>query len=582
MNYELRPYQVNAAKDVWNAFDNGEKTALVVLPTGCGKTTVMAAIAEEQVRRGKRVLLLAHRNSLLLQGQNSIENATSIHVGFEGGKSHPCKDDRIIVSSVQTLSREDRLTKFNPKAFGLIMVDEAHHIPAKTYKTIMEYFGEAKVLGVTATPKRGDNTDVSTLFGTVVSEYTLASAIKDGWLSPIKVQQCPITIDVSGVNLQSGDYAACEIGAALLPYLDAVADAIIEKAQGRKTIIFAPLVSTAVGMVELLRKKGARADYVAGERKDSPEIMEAYHNGEIDILVNSLLLTEGYDEPSISCVVNLRLTKSEALLTQIIGRGTRLFPGKEDLLVLDFLWKDKEKRKRLNTQALIAAGDDSIPTEELASVLSACADDTNGEAVDVFEAVEEAKVRAKEQREAALAKALADAQFKEERARKLAEERNYYTETAKKAKEWGKNAGYYALLRPNVEVVYSANEYTEGFVDVVSINDPTLKALGLADYLTSDADWEQCEPSEAQLKMLSTLGVPTEFVVNSGQASFLLNDLFERRKNGLCSYKQAKMLLRYKVSDVAIVEEPLAKAAMNVLSKNKWRPNDAFWALFKE
>ena len=208
------------------------------------------------------------------------------------------------------MSRDSRLEKYGPNYFNLIMIDESHHIPASSYQKVISFFKNAKILGVTATPKRGDHTDVEGLFETVTSEYTLGEAIKDGWLSPIKVQTCPLQIDVSQCEMQSGDYAVGDIDKALYPYLDKIADEIIEKAQDRKIIIFVPLVSTAKGVAEIFQSKGIDADYVAGERKDSEKVLEAYHNGEFNILVNSLLLTEGYDEPSISCVVNLRITKS--------------------------------------------------------------------------------------------------------------------------------------------------------------------------------------------------------------------------------------------------------------------------------
>ena len=578
MNYKLRPYQEKAINDVWTAFDHGEKTALIVLPTGCGKTISMAGIAEEQVKRGKRVLLLAHRNSLLVQGLKAIENATGIHVGFEGGKEHPQKEDYIVVSSVQTLSREDRLHKFNPKAFGLIMVDEAHHIPAKSYQTIMGYFSEAKVLGVTATPKRGDHTDVSDLFGTVCSEYTLSEAIQDGWLSPIKVKQCPVSIDVSNVKIQSGDYAISEIGEALLPYLDAVADAIIEHADNRKTIIFVPLVATAIGMVEIFRQKGIRADYVSGDRKDSDSIMEQYHNGEIDILINSLLLTEGYDEPSIDCVVNLRLTKSEALYTQIIGRGTRLFPGKENLLVLDFLWQDKGRRKHFNMKTLIASEDKSILEEDLNAILEECSNQEDFEEKDVFESVEKIKKDVKQRREESLRKALEDKRYAKELAGKRKKEKQQQVEFIL---SYGK-ANHLNKEGKDIDLVY---EEENGPIWLIHTKDKVLEAFGISDCILDtsfSAEWMQEDATEKQIEMLKSFGMKEKYIVCKGQACYLLEIFFQRRKEGLCSYKQAKMLLRYKVENLDILDGDTAKYAMNLLSKNKWKPTKEFWDLFKE
>lgn len=578
MNYELRPYQKKIVTDIWTAFDHGEKTALVVSPTGTGKTTIMSGIAEEQVKRGKRVLLLAHRNSLLVQGLKAIENATGIHVGFEGGKEHPKKEDYIIVSSVQTLSREDRLHKFNPKAFGLIMVDEAHHIPAKSYQTIMNYFSEAKVLGVTATPKRGDHTDVSDLFGTVCSEYKLSDAIKDGWLSPIKIKKCPISIDVSNIKIQSGDYAVSEIGEALLPYLDAVVDAIIENAANRKTIIFTPLVSTAKGMVGLFQRKGIRADYVSGDRKDSDKVMEAYRNGEINILINALLLTEGYDEPSIDCVVNLRLTKSEALYTQMIGRGTRLFPGKENLLVLDFLWQDKGRRQHFNATSLFAAEDKSISEKDLNAILEEYSNQQDFEEKDVFEVVEKIKKDVKQQREEALRKALEDKRYAKELSQRRKREKQQQVEFIL---SYGK-ANHLYKEGKDIDFVY---EEENGPIWLIHTKDKVLEAFGISDCILDtsfSAEWMQEDATEKQIEMLKSFGVEEKYIICKGQACYLLDYFFQRRKEGLCSYKQAKMLSRYKINNLDLLDGDIAKEAMNFLSKNKWKPTKEFWDLLKE
>lgn len=578
MNCELRPYQKNTVKNVWEAFDKGERTALVVLPTGCGKTICMAAIIEEEVKRGGRVLLLAHRNSLLVQGQESIEATTGLHVGFEGGKEHPTKEDRIVVSSVQTLSREERLHKFHPKAFSLIMVDEAHHIPAQSYKTIIEYFSNAKLLGVTATPKRGDKTDVSDLFGTVCSEYTLTTAIQDGWLSPIKIKQCPISIDVSNVRIQSGDYSVSEIGEALLPYLDAVVDAIIENAGNRKTIIFTPLVSTAKGMVELFQRKGIRADYVAGERKDSDEVMESYRNGEINILINALLLTEGYNEPSIDCVVNLRLTKSESLLLQMIGRGTRLSPGKENLLVLDFLWNDKGRRKSINLKTLIAAEDTSISEEDIDDIFTRCITEKNFQEEDILEAISRIKKDVKEQREESLRKALQDRQYLKELQERKKKEKQQQIEFIL---NYGKTNALYKEGK-EFDLVY---EEENGPVWLIHTKDKVLEALGLADFICNTSiysEWQQEKATEKQIQVLKDFGIDEKYIYCKGQASYLLDNFFERRKEGLCSYKQAKMLFRYKVENLDILDGDIVKKAMNTLAKNKWKPTKEFWDIVKE
>lgn len=578
MNFTLRPYQDSAMKEALGAFHSGKKSSLVVLPTGCGKTATMASIAEVVVKNGGKVLFLAHRTTLVDQGAKAIEKATGIKVGSDKGKD-TIPEESIVVSTVQAMSRQNRLEKYGPSYFALIMIDESHHIPASSYQKVMSYFSRARVLGVTATPKRGDKTDVSDLFEGVSSEYTLYQAIKDGWLSPIKTQTCPIKIDMSKCEIQSGDYAASDVGEALLPYLDKIADEIIEKAKDRKTIIFVPLVSTAKGMVEIFKNKGVEADYVAGERKDSEKVLKDYHNGKFNILINSLLLTEGYDEPSISCVVNLRVTKSEALLTQIIGRGTRLSPetGKKDLLVLDFLWKDKENRKHLNAKSCIATGDASISDEELEQVMRCC-ECEDVEPTDVFEGIEKAKKTAKEIREEALAKAIKEANEKariEEMRQKQREEQLKALSSAKK--ELVENG---VLEKINDHLLILKDEFGKPIMYEIT-KDQAVVEMGLSEYYPMGYAWEFEPPTESQMEKVQKLGFPASYIGSKGHCSFIMNTLFERERQGLCSYKQFKMLMRYHLGDLSKCTRQMARKGMDILNKNHWRPTSELYVLFK-
>jgi type I site-specific restriction endonuclease len=434
------------------------------------------------------------------------------------------------------------------------------------------------VLGVTATPKRGDHTDVTDLFETVSSEYTLYQAIKDGWLSPIKVQTCPLSIDVSKCEMQSGDYAVGDIGKALYPYLSKIADEIIEKAKGRKTIIFVPLVSTAKGMVEIFKEKGVASDYVAGERKDSDKVLKAYHNGEFNILINSLLLCEGYDEPSISCVVNLRLTKSEALYTQIIGRGTRLAEGKEDLLVLDFLWKDKENRKHLNAKSCIAMGDESIRDEDLEQVVKSC-EAPDEEPTDVFEGIERAKQDAKEIRENALARALAEANANAKKTQAMQEQREAQLRALSEAKSEIIENGTLVNVNKNLSIIYDKGNQ---MVLCSIVGDKAIEDMGLADYYPMGLQWEAEPPTEAQMTRVQKLGFPATYIASKGHCSFIMNALFEREKEGLCSYKQLKMLSRYKLGDLSRCTHKMASKGMDILVRNHWKPTGELYALFNQ
>ncbi len=604
MNTELRPYQDRAVTRVEQAFLGEKKTALIVLPTGLGKTACMAAIAEKEVQAGGRVLFLAHRTTLLKQAAKEIETMTGIKTGTINSplcdKGRAVPDSPILLSSIQGMSREDRLHSFAPDAFSLIMIDEAHHILAKSYDKIVEYFRDAKLLGVTATPKRGDDKDISERFNEVSSEYTLCEAINEDWLSPIYLKNCPVKIDISHAHIQTGDYSARDIGDALQPYMEKIADAIVENASDRKVLIFVPLVITARGMAQLLRERGLAADYVAGERKDSPEIMEKFQRGELTVLVNSMLLTEGYNEPSVDCIVNLRVTQSEALLRQIIGRGTRKAEGKENLLILDFFWKNRKGRNSLSVSDILAL-ELGIDVQDLEETVKRCKKykDT---AVNAMELVESMGRDAKAAREEALVRALKRAQEEEERRKRIEESRRRFLEhhpnpidvirvnpktglanLIREGKAEQISAHTYHLVLPEYNTPYHHTTYY--ITDL-----PVFRALGI-DVFESGGAWDIEYPSERQSECLQNLGIEGEYMdrlqrricfVNKGYSGFIISTLIKRREANLCSYKQAKVLCKAGVADCTKIRFATASKAIDCLAKNYWRPNRYFWDLIEE
>lgn len=204
---KLRPYQEEAKTAVFNEWSCGNDKTLLVLPTGCGKTIVFAKIAEECVRQGKRVLILAHRGELLEQAADKIKETTGLVCATEKAEQS-CKGTwfRIVVGSVQTLMREKRLSGFSKDYFNTIIVDEAHHAVSDSYQRVLEYFDSSQVLGVTATPDRGDMQNLGRVFDSLAYEYTLPQAIREGYLSPIKAITIPLRLDLSGVSMQSGDF----------------------------------------------------------------------------------------------------------------------------------------------------------------------------------------------------------------------------------------------------------------------------------------------------------------------------------------------------------------------------------------
>ena len=336
---ELRPYQREAEAAILNEWDAGILRTLLVLPTGCGKTIVFSKVIEDRVRAGDRVLVLAHRGELLEQASDKLAQATGLRCATEKA-DESCLGSwyRVAVGSVQSLMREKRLSRFAHDYFQTIVVDEAHHVLSDGYQRVLDHFGQAKVLGVTATPDRGDMRNLGQCFQSLAYEYTLPKAIREGFLSPIKALTIPLKLDLTGVGVQSGDFKAGDLGTALDPYLEQIADEMTRHCSDRKTVVFLPLVKTSQKFRDILLRHGFRAAEVNGTSQDRAQILSDFDAGKYNVLCNSMLLTEGWDCPSVDCIVVLRPTKVRSLYSQMVGRGTRLFRGKDHLLLLDFLW----------------------------------------------------------------------------------------------------------------------------------------------------------------------------------------------------------------------------------------------------
>ncbi len=313
----------------------------------CGKTIIFSHLAQREVMRGGRVLILAHRGELLQQAIDKLYKATGIEAGLEKAEetSEVSSFDlpyTVVVGSVQSMKSQRRLDRFRSDEFSLIVIDECHHALTSTYRAVIDHFPHARLLGVTATPDRGDLRDLSEVFQTISYEYSIVDAIRDGYLCPIQAQTVPLRIDLTQVSKQGGDYQASSLGNALDPYLRQICREIKERCHDRKTIVFTPLIATSRKMLQIFVEEGVQeVREVNGESTDRADILDWFSQAPAGcVLLNSMLLTEGYDEPSVDCIVVLRATKVRALFVQMVGRGTRLSPstGKQNLLLLDFLW----------------------------------------------------------------------------------------------------------------------------------------------------------------------------------------------------------------------------------------------------
>jgi len=513
---ELRPYQEEARQAVESQWEKGLKKTLLVLPTGCGKTIVFAKVAEDQVRHGSRVLILAHRGELLEQAADKIGKATRLGCAVEKA-DQTCIGSwfRVVVGSVQSLMREKRLSQFPEDYFGTIIIDEAHHCISGSYQKVLGHFPEARVLGVTATPDRGDMRNLGEVFESLAYEYTLPRAIREGYLSPIKAMTIPLKLDLSGVALQSGDFKAGDLATALDPYLYQIAGEMAKYCRERKTVVFLPLVKTSQKFRDILLEKGFRAAEVNGESKDRAEILEDFDQGKYNVLCNSMLLTEGWDCPSVDCVVVLRPTKVRSLYSQMVGRGTRLHPGKEHLLLLDFLWHT-ERHELCHPASLICENEDVA--RKMTEDLEAAA----GCPVDLEEAEKKASEEVVAEREEALAAKLAEMKHRKKK-----------------------------------------------LVDPLQF-EMSIKAEDLAGYVPSFG-WEMSPPSEKQKAALEKLGICPDEIDNSGKAEKLLDRLAIRRNEGLTTPKQIRFLESRGFQHVGTWQFETAKKLIDRIAANGWR-----------
>ena len=515
MGQELRPYQQQARDHIHAEWENGHTRTLLVLPTGTGKTIVFASVAADQVRAGDRVLILAHRGELLEQAADKLQRSTGLVSAVEKADA-TCLNTwfRVVVGSVQTLQRTARLERFSHDYFGTIIIDEAHHAITDGYRRILDYFDKAKVLGVTATPDRGDMRNLGEVFDSLAFEYKLTDAIKEGYLCRIMAQTIPLKLDITDVGFTSGDYSLGQLGTALDPYLEQIAAEMAQRCKDRKTVVFLPLIKTSQKFRDLLNAHGFRAAEVNGQSADRKEVLADFDAGKYNVLCNSMLLTEGWDCPSVDCVVVLRPTKVRSLYSQMVGRGTRLSPGKTDLLLLDFLWMtDKHELCR---PADLVCEDRAVArqmTENLAQ--TGCPED-----------IEEAAVQASEdvvaQREEALAKQLAEQRRKKAR-----------------------------------------------LVDPLQY-EMSIQAEDLAGYVPAFG-WEAGPPSTEQIAALEKMGILPDAVESAGKASLLLDRLNKRRAEGLTTPKQIRVLERYGFQSVGTWSFDAAKHMIDRIAAQGWR-----------
>lgn len=380
--WELRDYQqkcIAAVEEGWSQYNR----LLVVLPTAAGKTICFARITQNEVKKGGRVLILAHTEELLQQAADKLFDSTGMESDREKAESHASLSASVVVASIQTLCKDVRLMGFPDDHFSLVIIDECHHVVSASYAKIVNYFhfgeksldeewkapepgfpyeSKARVLGVTATPDRGDKKNLGMFFQFVAFEFGMLEACREGYLVRPVVKNIPLQIDLRGIKIsrskEGADYDKAQVSARLTPLLKAIASAIAEHAGNRKTVMFLPSIDSARRLAEACCEVGLDADFVSGTCVDRAEKVARFESaGKGSVLMNAQLLTEGWDCPDVDCVGVLRPTKIRSLFVQAAGRGMRTLKGlidkrktkeerlaaianssKKDCLILDFLW----------------------------------------------------------------------------------------------------------------------------------------------------------------------------------------------------------------------------------------------------
>lgn len=506
---ELRAYQNDAVYETCRKLRQHDRV-LVSMPTGSGKTIFGAYMADSWCNYDlasdhglpPRVLWLAHRDELIDQAAEACEHFMGEPAAVEKGERSIARQPSmlgrpVVVASIQTMLRENRREQFLPDAFGLLLIDECHHIVCESYQAIVNYFQPAKLLGITATCDRADEVPLGKFFDAVAYHYELTDAIQDGWLAPIKQQFVRLDdLDWSQVRKTgSGDLSTEDLDAVIgqEEAIHKIVAPVVPMIGDRQTLIFTPTVRVAEMVAEIMPRYcegGAR--HVSGKTPEDERraIVEAFRRREFQVLVNCSVFLEGTDFPAVSCVVMARPTLSRMLYAQCIGRGLRGGPlapveGKKDCLVIDLVGASI-KHKLANTADLLGGKLDEAVRDEAAARVFAAAGDVPA---DVLEEVLACKAQADDIRAIARAKIIAEAK--------------------------------------------ATRKTVDPFVIFAD-------AVGFAEE-ASPAWWQGLPPEDDQVAKLKKLGIPDKGLTYI-QARQLLMESARRSRENRSSYKQMRML----------------------------------------
>lgn len=479
---ELRPYQKDAVEAVRGEYRKGRRSTLMLMATGLGKTLTFGMAARMTIGKGGRALVLAHQKELISQAVNKLD-MLGVEAAVERAqhRARALFEPSAVVATVQTM-KGDRLAEWPTDYFNLVVVDEAHHAVAASYRNILKHFRKARVLGVTATCDRGDGEDLGQVFESVACNYDMfwgMTAPPPGpYLCRLRYVQCALDVDLRSLRPSKDDFSDADLEPRIAPIADILANTLHQEIGDRRTMVFTPGVKSAQGIATALQCLGRRADWVSGDDPDREKKVESFEEGACQILVTCGIGTEGFDVPEIAAVGLFRPTKSRALQAQMIGRGTR--PVKPDCLIIDVNW--------LTTKHDLVGPAELFDTPDLDSdvidMATKAIDDADHQPVDLMEAIVKSKAEH--------------------------ERRQVFRVQATERK-----------------IAYRKVAY-----DPLSVYD----AMGLGWRGPKDAVVHRATAKQAEL--LGRLGVQDAPMLSRHKASTLLDYLINRRKAGLATVKQ--------------------------------------------
>lgn len=526
--FEPRPYQQEAIAAIESGLTRNITRPLVSLPTGTGKTIIFSQLINKRAKEG-RSLIIAHREELLSQAKEKIGIINpNLSTGIVKAVTNEVDRD-VLVSSIQTLIRPNRLNQL-PNDIATIIVDEAHHTPSDSYRLVLEQLGAFRddnpplTLGVTATPERLDRKALSNIFQEIVYQKNILEMMIAGYLCDLRAIQIKLDIDFNKLKTSMGDYQEQELSKVLLeakaPNL--IAEKITKFAPNRKTLIFVPNVDLAYKVAKACQDLGLSAKAIDGslDSQSRKEILEQFDNGTVSILVNCNILTEGFDCPSVGCVVMARPTKSKSLYMQCVGRGTRLHPDKQNCLVIDLVGVT-------TSFDLMTVGKAFGLPEQKLSQLS------------IMEYLQEEQEAEKERR-SATARLLAENQFLQTRVVDIFN-RSVFNWIKPNNRRYVLSTGKEMIVIERVDLidkwtVYVSNRTSKELLAqdlpltyATSLAEDYVRKQNLDKLLAKDASWRNRPVSQNQLATLRKLRIAINPNLTMGQASDLIAGFLAKR-----------------------------------------------------